>query len=163
MHKSSVSPHPSNVPIFSSRTNMHANVTTIQPSPNVAKGMPTDMSPSPNDPYLPPAFTVLPTAYISTYPGMMQAPNMCTSPHGLHSPAAKASHFLHPSNMVCQMPCTQNHLTHSIPQRLLSCLETTFCKKQTLFKHTEIPMSDSAPYIRTAPLCCPPHLLFMLL
>jgi len=90
MPMSSVSPHPSNVPTVLSQTNIHDNVTTIQASPHVASRMPTGLSPSPNDPYLPPALTVPPKTYIPTCPGMIQAPNMYTSPYGLQSPSAMA-------------------------------------------------------------------------
>lgn len=90
LHLSIVNTHPSNVPTVSSRTNVHDNVTTIQASPNMANRMPTDMSPSPNDPYLPPPLTVPSKAHISAYPGMIQASSMYTSPCGLHSPAAMA-------------------------------------------------------------------------
>lgn len=94
---SSVNPHASNVPTVSSRTSMHDNVTTIQAAPNMANRTATDMSPSPNDPYLPPALSVQPKAHISTGQGMIQAPSMYTSPCGLHSPAAMT--FLPQANM----------------------------------------------------------------
>ncbi|XP_056589968.1 uncharacterized protein coro2ab isoform X1 [Triplophysa dalaica] len=89
-HQTLVNPHQSKVPTVSSQTNLHNNVTTIQASPNMANRMPTDMSPSPNGLYLPPAFTVPLKAHIPAYPGMIHAPSMYTSPCDLQYPAAMA-------------------------------------------------------------------------
>lgn len=166
-HQSSVNPHQSKVLTISSRTNLHDNVTTIQASSNMANRMPTDMSPSPNGLYLLPALTVPPKVHIPAYPGMIQAPSMYTSPCDLHYPTClviqRLFKFLLPSAMMCQMLCTQGHLTHSCPQHLLSCLEPAILTKQTPFNCSQRPMIDSTPHIRTVLLCHPPLLLCMLL